>query len=173
QSLLLLVLLSLSAPSPAQPPVPLPPPNPQAPVLNPAAPLGMQRGGKLELTLTGANLTDPTGLWTSFPAKVTIPTDMNNGKQPASLRVVLEVPADAPLGFHTIRLATTRGMSNFRPFCIDDLPQVVEAPGNNSRTTPQAVPVPCVIAGKADVAEASDFFKISVKANQRVSFEIL
>src|SRR5262245_29871031 len=168
----LLALLSAPVLSIAQPPVPLPPPNPQAPTLNPIAPSGLQRGSKLELTLTGTNMTDPTGLWTSFTAKVTIPTDMNNGKQPTSLRVVLEVPADAPLGFHTIRLSTTRGMSNFRPFCIDDLPQVLEAPGNTSRTTPQAVPVPCVVVGRA-YAEVSDYFKISVKANQRVSFEIL
>jgi hypothetical protein len=132
----------------------------------------MQRGTKLDLVLTGTNLADPTGLWTSFPAKVTIPTDMNNGKDNTKLRVVLEVPADAPLGFHSLRLATTRGMSNFRPFCIDDLPQVLEVDTNRNRSTPQALNVPCVVVGRAD-AEISDWYKITVKANQRVSFEIL
>src|SRR5436190_8452072 len=97
-------------------------PNPQAPTLNMPGPMGMQRGTKLELTLTGTNLASPTGLWTSFPAKVTIPTDNNNGKDAAKLRVVLEVPKEAPLGFHSLRLATTNGMSNLRLFCIDDLP---------------------------------------------------
>src|SRR5215470_14184104 len=87
--------------------------NPQAPTLNMPAPMGMQRGTKLDLTLTGTNLNEPTGLWTSFPAKVTIPTDNNNGKDGGKLRVQLEVPADAPLGFHSLRLATSRGMSNF------------------------------------------------------------
>ena len=42
------------------------PANPQAPTLTPVVPLGMQRGTKLELTLTGTNLAEPTGLWTSF-----------------------------------------------------------------------------------------------------------
>src|SRR5581483_2580238 len=108
-----------------KPPPPVKP-NPQAPVLNMPAPLGMQRGTSLELTLTGTNLADPTGVLISFPAMVTIPTDNKNGLDNTKLRVRLEVPADAPLGYHTLRLATTRGMSNLRLFCIDDLPQVLE-----------------------------------------------
>src|SRR5262245_5860601 len=112
-----LIFIFLSLPAFAQQPPKPPVPNPQAPTLNPVAPLGMQRGTKLELTLTGTNLADPTGLWTSFPAKTSFPTDANNGKDNTKLRVLLEVPADAPLGFHGIRLATTRGMSNLRLFC--------------------------------------------------------
>lgn len=148
-------------------------PNPAAPVLNAAGPGGMQRGTTLDLTLTGTNLAEPTGLWTSFPAKVVIPTENNNGKDAAKLLVRLEVPKDAPLGFGTLRLATSRGISNLRIFCIDDLPQVIEVDTNRARATPQAVPIPCVVAGKADVAESADWYKVTVKAGQRVSFEVL
>lgn len=147
-------------------------PNPQAPTLAISAPYGMQRGTSLELTLTGTNLADPVGLWTSFPAQVTIPTDNNNGKDAAKLRVRLDVPPDAPLGTHAIRLATARGVSNLRVFCIDELPQVAEVDTNRARTTPQPVPIPCVVVGRAD-AETSDYYKISVKAGQRVSFEVI
>jgi len=147
-------------------------PNPQAPTLAMPAPMGMQRGTKLDLTLTGTNLAEPTVLWTSFPAKVTIPTDNKNGTDQTKLLVRLEVPKDAPIGFHTIRLATTRGMSNFRIFCIDDLPQVMEVDTNHSLSTAQSVPIPCVVVGRAD-AEVTDYFKFSVKAGQRVSFEVL
>jgi hypothetical protein len=132
----------------------------------------MQRGTTLEITLTGTNLAEPTGLWTSFPAKVTIPTDANNGKDNAKLRVKLEVPKDAPLGFHSLRLATRRGMSNARIFCIDDLPQVRENNTNRSLKTAQPVKTPCVVVGKAD-AEVTDYFKFSVKAKERLSFEVL
>src|SRR5262245_11599011 len=109
-----LVFLLIVGPLAAQQPSPLSQPNPAAPTLNAAAPLGMQRGTTLEVTLTGTNLADPVALWTSFPAKVTIPTDNNNGKDPAKLRVTLEVPATAPIGYYTLRLATARGLSNLR-----------------------------------------------------------
>ncbi|HLN30573.1 MAG TPA: hypothetical protein VK395_22705 [Gemmataceae bacterium] len=151
---------------------PLQQPNPHAPVLQMPVPLGAQRGSSIDLTLTGSNLAGPTGLWTSFPAKVSFPTDNNNGKDPAKLRVHLEVSHDAPLGFHSIRLATTRGLSNLRMFCIDDLPQVMEVETNHSKATAQAVQVPSVVVGRAD-QETSDYFKVRVQAGQRVSFEVL
>jgi len=168
----LALLLGWAADGLAQKPLAPVQPNPLAPTLNIAVPLGMKRGTTFELTLTGTNLDDPAGLWTSFPAKVTIPTDNNNGKDKTKLRVQLEVPKDAPLGFHGIRLATTRGMSNLRLFCIDDLPQVTEADNNRSKTTAQALAHPCVVVGKAD-AEIKDYYKIKVKAGERVSFEVL
>jgi hypothetical protein len=148
------------------------PPNPAAPVLNPVVPLGMQRGTSLELTLTGTNLAEPTGVWTSFPARITIPADKNNGKEAGKLRVHIDVPKDAPLGFHSLRVATTRGISNFRLFCIDDLPQIMEIDSNRLRSTPQSVPVPCVVVGRAD-AELADYYRINVKAGEHVSFEVL
>lgn len=170
--LALLLALSLSIPVAAQQPPPTPP-NPQAPTLAMPAPLGMQRGTSMELALTGANLAGPTGFWTDIPgAKVTIPTDANNGKDNAKLRVRLELPKETPLGLYSIRLATNRGLSNVRLFCVDDLPQVMEVDTNRNRATPQVVPVPCVVVGRAD-AEVSDYFKVAVKAGQRLSFEIL
>ncbi len=132
----------------------------------------MQRGTTLDLTLTGSNLAEPTGLWTSFPAKATIPTANNNGKDNGKLLVRLEVPKDAPLGFHSIRLATRRGMSNLRLFCIDDLPQESETASNHTPSAAQVVSVPCVVVGKAD-AETTDYFKFRVASGQRLSFEIL
>ena len=146
--------------------------SPQAPTIAPAFPLGVQRGQTLELTLTGANLNDPTGLWTSFPAKVTIPTDMNNGKDPAKLKVKLEVPADAPIGFHSIRLATKSGVSNARLFCVDELPQIDETADNRTREKAQVVPVPGVVVGRTD-AEVSDYFKFTAKPGQRLTIEVI
>jgi hypothetical protein len=148
------------------------PPNPQAPTLKPVVPLGMQRGTTLDLTLTGTNLADPVGLWTSFPAKVTIPREANNGKDPTKLLVRLEVPKDAPMGFHALRLGTLRGVSNLRLFCIDELPQILENNTNHTLATAQLVKPPCVVVGKAD-AEVTDYFKITAAAGQRLSFEIL
>src|SRR5262245_23955103 len=104
----------------------------QGPTLNPPFPLGAQRGTTIELTLAGTNLAEPTAVVTSFPAKVTIPPENNNGKDAAKFIARLEVPKDAPLGWHTIRVLTKRGVSNLRLFCIDDLPQVLEVDTNRS-----------------------------------------
>ena len=145
---------------------------PQSPTLNAPFPLGAQRGQTIELNLTGTNLADPTALSTSFPCKATFPTDMNNGKDAAKLRVKIEVPADAPIGVHSIRLATKQGISNLRTFCIDELPQVDEAADNKTREKAQAVPVPGVVVGRTD-AEVSDYFKVSVKPGQRLTFDVI
>ncbi len=148
------------------------PPNPAAPVLKPVAPHGAQRGTTIDLTLTGANLAEPTGLWLDFPAKVTIPPENNNGKDPAKLLVRLEVPKDAPMGFHALRLATARGMSNTRLFCVDDLPQVLQKGDNRTLATAQPVAAPCVVVGRA-ANESNDYYKVTVAAGQRLSFEVL
>jgi hypothetical protein len=127
----------------------------------------------VELTLAGTNLSDPLAVWTTVPdAKVTIPSDANNGKDNAKLRVRIEVPREAPIGFHALRLSTGRGMSNFRLFCVDDLPAVAQQDSSRTRATPQVVPVSCVVLGRV-TAEVSDWYRITVPANQRLSFEIL
>jgi hypothetical protein len=171
----LLMVIALTLPGrdvSAQKPAPPVPPNPQAPVLGAVTPNGLQRGSALEVTLTGTNLAGPTGVHVSFPAKITIPDDNKNGQDNAKLRVRIEVPGDAPIGYHTIRVTTARGISNFRMFCIDDLPEIAEVSTNRDKATPQELPVPCVVNGKAD-AEKSTWFKITVKAGERLSFDVL
>ncbi len=163
-------LLTWAVPVQAQ--APAAPPNPAAPTLKPVAPYGVQRGTTIDLTLTGTNLTEPTGLWTEFPAKVVIPTDNNNGKDATKLRVRLEAPKDAPMGLYGMRVATARGMSNLRLFCVDDLPQVMQAENNRTRSTAQPVAPPCVVVGKT-ANENNDYYKITVAAGQRLSFEVL
>ena len=165
-------LVTLAGLLPAQPlPVPVPPP-PQAPTLNMPLPLGVQRGQPLELTLTGNNLANPVSLWTSFPAKVTIPDANNNGKEDGKLTVRLEVPADAPLGYGALRLVTRQGVSNLRLFCIDELPQVVGNNANRTRDRAMPVPVPCVVVSRID-NETSEYFRFSARAGQRLSFEVI
>src|SRR2546430_2378753 len=168
--LALLAACSLGGPVRAQKPPPPGKPNPQAPVLNMPSPLGMQRGTTLEITLTGTNLAEPTELLVPAPLKAIIPTDNKNGLDNTKLRVWVQVPADAPLGYHSLRLATTRGLSNLRLFCIDDLPQVLKADGSKNKATPQAVPVPCVVVGRLD-NESGDYYRVTVKAGQLLTFD--
>jgi hypothetical protein len=165
-SSLVTLLFAVTLASQAQPPAP---PSKLAPTLNILPLSGAQRGASVEMTLTGTNLADVTGVWASFPMKASI----LESKSPTAAKVKIEVAKDAPIGVHFLRVATLRGISNVRPFCIDALPEVAEAATNRELKSAQAVPVPCVVAGKADVAEATDYFKVSVKAGQRLSFEVL
>lgn len=165
----LAVCLGSVSPGWGQKPPPPVPPNPQAPVLNMPAPYGMTRGTSIELTLTGTNLAGATGIWVDFPAKINIPAE--NRKDNTKLTARLEIPAEAQVGVHALRLATTNGISNMRVFCIDDLAQVAAA-NNHQRDMAQQLPVPCVVAGQT-TAEKGDYYKISVQAGQRLSFDVL
>jgi len=140
---------------------------PTFPTLTTPATLGAKPGSTVELTLTGTNLLDATSVWTSFPCLATIAADQ---KDAAKLKVKFVVPADAAVGFHTLRVATKTGISNLRPFVIDDLPEVEEKPGNNKKETAQVVATPCVILGTA-AAESADYFRVPVKAGQPITFE--
>jgi hypothetical protein len=171
--LVLGIIFLLATIGPAQQKQPQAPTNPRAPQLATSGPLGLQRGTAQELALTGSNLDNPVRLWTNIPqAKVTIPGDNNNGKESGKLRVRLEVPPETPVGLYAIRLATQQGLSNLRLFAVDDLPQVIGADNNHSKTTAQPLPVPCVVAGRTDT-ELSDYYRIQAQAGQRLSFEVL
>src|SRR5437868_535763 len=91
------------------------PPSPQAPTLTTPASLGMKQGASAELVLTGTNLTDATAVLLSCPGKAEIVAEAKDAKPDATkLKVKVELPADVPVGMHTIRVATKHGVSNFR-----------------------------------------------------------
>jgi hypothetical protein len=149
-----------------------PVPGAQAPNLNAFVPIGLQRGKSADLTLTGVNLAGPTGVSLGTPAEVTIPTADKNGTDNAKLKVQLKLPAETPLGLYPLRLATKRGLSNIHLVAVDDLPQLVENEKNNSRETAQAIPVPCAVSARIE-AEKADWYKITVSAGQRLSFDVI
>jgi hypothetical protein len=156
----------------AQPKAPAIVAAPQAPTLATPASLGAKPGEEVELTLTGTNLNDPTAVLLSCPGKVTIPTDNKNGTEAAKLRVKVAVDAKAPIGLYSIRVATRHGVSNARPFVIDSLKLVASAAANRTKEMAQAVDVPCVVSGIV-AAETSEFYKVKVAANQKLTFEVL
>ncbi len=169
--LLVVALAALAAPVGwSQKPPPASPGG--SPAINSFLPVGFQRGQSAELILTGTNLAGPTALSLATPAEATFPPADKNGTDNAKLRVQLKLPAGTPLGLYPLRLATGRGLSNLRLVAVDELPQLVEDGKNNTRETAQALPVPCAVSGRAD-AEKADYYRVSVKAGQRLSFDVL
>ena len=156
----------------AQPKAPAIVAAPQAPTLATPASLGAKAGEEVELTVTGTNLADPTAVLLSCPGKVTIPTDNKNGTEAGKLRVKVAVDPKVQIGLYTVRVATKHGVSNARPFVVDTLPLVASTATNRTKDMAQAVNVPCVASGSIP-AETSEFFKVKVGANQKLTFEVL
>lgn len=157
--------------APAQDKKPLAVPvAPQSPTLTTPANLGAKPGAAVELSLTGTNLTDAVDVLVGGIGAFPVTED----KKPdaAKVKVKIDVPAKTPIGLYAIRVGTKHGVSNLRPFVVDDLPEVPETDANRAKDTAQPVPAPCVVTGKTD-AEASDFFKVKVSAGQRLTFEVL
>ena len=135
-------------------------------------PLGARRGSAVDLTVTGKNLADPVGLGLSFAATSKFLPAKPGAPAGTALLVRLEIPTDAPLGLQSIRLATKRGISNLRFFCIDDLPEIAKQAGNSTTAKAQRVKQPAVVTGKAE-KEASDYYRFTVASGERLVFEVV
>jgi Bacterial pre-peptidase C-terminal domain len=149
---------------------PPPPANPQGPTINPLVPAGVQRGKAVDLIITGTQLAGPTGASLGVPANITIPTEDKNGQDASKFKIRVEVPADTPVGWYPFRVATSKGVSNLRVLCVDDLPQFVGKGDNRAKSAAQEIPVPCAVTGSI-LAEQGDYYKFTVKAGQRLSFD--
>jgi hypothetical protein len=160
------VALSLAGSAIAQPPPPVVPAT--YPTINTLANIGGKPGSTVEFTITGTNLLDATGVWTSFGGTTTIP---DGHKDATKLNVKLAIPKEAAIGLHTYRVATKSGLSNIRPFILDELNETIEK-DNNKKTAPQAITSPGVVLGTA-TTETSDYYKLSVKAGEQLTMEVL
>ncbi len=146
--------------------------TPGQPTLGPATPTGLTRGVPAEWTLAGTNLADPVAVGATVPTTIRFVPNGTTDKDSTKIRIALDLPVDAPLGLQRLWIATARGLSNPRAFCVAPFPQVV-ADGAN-RTTEKALPLslPCVAAGRVD-AEVSHYYRFSAAAGQRLSFEVV
>jgi Bacterial pre-peptidase C-terminal domain len=166
--LTLAVVAAFAIQAGAQPP----PANSSAPQIDIPIPLGARRGSTIDLALRGKNLADPIGLGLSFAATSKFLPAKPDATAGAALQVRLEIPTDAPLGLQSLRLATKRGISNVRLFCIDDLPEIAKRAGNSTTAKAQHVKQPAVVTGKAE-KEASDYYRFTATAGERLVFEVI
>jgi hypothetical protein len=138
------------------------------PMLTSMHPSGVQVGQPAEITFHGTNLDEPIGLKATFPVQ----WEILPGGSPMQLRVRVTALQGAWLGWHLIHVVTKKGVSNGRLFCVDELPQVLTAGTPHSPEHAQAIAPPCVVCGILE-KDKSHWFKLSVRAGQRLSFEVL
>lgn len=144
------------------------------PALTNCFPMGIEPGKTTDVTFYGAKLEGASAVWMGFASSAVLnPDAKNNGTQPTQVSYRITVPADVTPGFYGVRVATKTGITNARILLIDDLPPATEKGGvNATRQTAQALTLPTAVDGICE-ATASDFYKFTAAAGQRVSIEVV
>jgi hypothetical protein len=143
----------------------------QPPSISSLAPGAVRPGETIDIKVSGANLAGPTAFWTSFPAKAELaPGIEKNGEAADWVVYRVTVPSDVSVGIAAIRMATSKGVSSLRPMLVDDLPSVADMGTNRDRATAQGVSLPTAVDGACD-SVLSDFYRVSLKAGQKISVE--
>lgn len=162
-----------------------PPPGVPTPRINSALPAGAKAGTAADVTVTGYDLDEPTGLVFSHPGikgefvppkdpppdpkKKDAPPPKKKNRAPTDPQAFkVTVAADVPPGTYDLRLVGKWGVSNPRAFVVGDLQEMAEKEPNNDVPEAQRVEVGTtvngVIANNTDV----DFFAVPARKGQRV-----
>jgi hypothetical protein len=132
-------------------------------------PMGGQAGTTVEVTITGDNLEEVTGLLFSTPEITAKPVVGANGKASEN-RFTVSIAADAPVGVHDARVISRLGVSSVRAFSVGPLPEVTRATANNSVET--ALPLPVgTICNATMTKRAVDHYSFQGVKGRRVVVE--
>lgn len=139
------------------------------PRLNHISPAACQRGGEVEITLRGSNITDAREILWSEPG-LTVTDIKAEGN---TVKAKVKAASDARIGEYNARLITKGGISDVRLFYVTPFPMVAEqAEDKADRKKPQAVSLGSTISG-ATPDDDEDRYEIEAKKGQRISVESL
>ena len=148
----------------------------------------VQRGTTAEIKVTGENLASAKRVIISGPPGVkaaVVPAAVSQVKvessgggissvAPAdskSLKVKIEIAADASLMDREVRLVTDEGVSNPLTLRVGHLPEV-RSESKKSREEAQDVPLPASLSGTIAGAAESHFYKFAAKKGEHVIFDV-
>jgi hypothetical protein len=139
-----------------------------SPSLSTILPRGGQRGTEVVAQVYGARIGDANEV-VFYDSTIAVskiePIDDNN------LKITLNIPADARIGEHPVRIRTKSGISELRSFFVGPLPSVEEVEPNSEFDKPQAVPLNSTVNGLAQ-SEDVDYFVIEAKKGQPIVAEV-
>ncbi|HTN77855.1 MAG TPA: PPC domain-containing protein [Pirellulaceae bacterium] len=153
-----------------------------SPQLTSIFPPGGQVGATIDLAIAGGDLDEASQMLFSHPGITAVKKEeaapavmlpANKGKKgrasavPSSHTFAVTVAGNVPPGVYEARVVGRFGVSNPRTFVVSSLPEVIEASGNNTAATAQAIAAGSTINGRAD-QNNKDFYKLPLKAGQRV-----
>jgi hypothetical protein len=154
---LILILLALTGPLSAF-----------TPVLNLVHPRGGQRGSEMEVNFHGERLEGVEEALFYQPGLTLSAIEIRNPKHVVAR---LTIAPDALLGEHSLRLRTTRGLTQLRSFWVGAFPNVAEVEPNATFDQAQRVELNQTVNGIAG-NEDDDYYVCSLKKGQRLSVEI-
>ena len=158
------------------------------PSITSAAPTMLVRGTEVELTVQGKNLdraapvlSNP-GLTATLKESTALPipdakvgagprgtgADVFDNAQPYTLRLVLTVAPDAPVGYHEIMFRTPLGMTNASGLQVVARNDTAEAEPNPTREIAQAIAWPGIVSGATNESGDVDVFRVDAKAGQDI-----
>jgi len=139
------------------------------PRLNHIMPAACQRGGEIEITMRGTNISDAREILWSEPG-LTVTEMKAEGNV---VKAKLKATPEARIGEYNMRLVTKSGISDVRLFYVTPFPIVAEqAEDKADRKKPQPVSLGVTISG-ANPEEDEDRYEIEVKKGQRIGVETL
>ncbi len=155
------------------------------PMVTHVTPVAVQRGTTAEVTvecrtssLAGAYkvLVEGTGV-TAEVIPVKEPPKAADPKAPAPLvlscKLKVTVANDAATGVREFRIASSLGISSLGQLLIVDAPVVPETATPSTMAKPVPVAIPSVVCGRIRLAEAVDYYTLTVKAGQTLTLEVV
>jgi Bacterial pre-peptidase C-terminal domain len=156
------------------------------PMITHATPVAVQRGKTAEVTVEGQMnfegvhtfLVEGKGITAEVlrdqpaPKEKSPPPKGKGARVTGSTKLKVSVASDAALGVREFRLASTLGISTLGQLLVTDDPVVLEIEPNNTPDKAQTIPVPAVVCGKIEAAEAVDCYRFKAHAGQTLTFEV-
>jgi hypothetical protein len=131
-------------------------------------PGGAQRGGEMDITLTGTNLADARSFVFDEPGFEAKVLTAEGGKVTAKVKVAPNVR----LGEHTLHVITSSGVSDLRVFYITPFPMVEEVAVKQKVKPPQHIELNTTVYGHTP-DDDRDTYEVDLKKGQRLSVEVI
>ena len=148
----------------------------EPPTILSVTPRGGMAGSDLTLTIEGEHLRVGAELISDLASVVTALDDeppVENGVEVSveRLRFRLSLNANEAPGLRTLRLRTSRGLSNPAVFVVGSLPETPEQEPNETMAEATAAEWPATLCGQLTAADR-DTFRVQVSAGDRLVFDL-
>ena len=150
------------------------------------APLGGQRGARLEAILRGRSLQgayavrfDREGVTATVErveelARASDGDPSDKSPKAQKLTLGLRIDPSAGIGRYQFRVVSPQGVSGPLAFLVHDLPSVAESnPSSGQAPSPQAVDFPCAIDGAISRPGERDLYAVRAAHGQQLRFELI